>query len=150
MTSPQPTIQPNVQTDIETDVSTNIQPPQQPPQPQSPNPLSSTPSPLPFLIQSSTQSTQILTFPEYLFYQGEPDVVYELFRGRLIPIPTLTSLHQSNSCPSDRGRSHEGREAKSRKGSSPRTPTDRTGTSTSGAGRTTTCPPPSSAAGAGN
>jgi len=45
--------------------------------------------------QSSTQPTKILTFQEYLFYQGEPDVVYELFRGRLIPMPTPTALHSS-------------------------------------------------------
>ncbi len=81
MTSPQPTIQPTTQTTI---------PPTQPPtQPQS---LSS-PSQSP--IQSSTQPTQILTFQEYLFYQGEPDVVYELFRGRLIPMPTPSALHSS-------------------------------------------------------
>jgi Uma2 family endonuclease len=87
MISPQPTIQPTVQTDV----STNIQPPPPPPQPQSPSSLSSNPS----LIQSSTQSPQILTFPEYLFYQDEPDVVYELFRGRLIPRQTPTALHSS-------------------------------------------------------
>jgi len=34
-----------------------------------------------------------MTFEEYRFYQGEPDVLYELFRGRLIPMATPTSLH---------------------------------------------------------
>ncbi len=36
---------------------------------------------------------KLLTFEEYRFYQGEPDVLYELFRGSLIPMPTPTSLH---------------------------------------------------------
>jgi len=36
---------------------------------------------------------QTMTFEEYRFYQGEPDVLYELFRGRLIPMATPTSLH---------------------------------------------------------
>lgn len=40
-------------------------------------------------------SAQTLTFQEYLFYQGEPDVLYELFRGRLIPMATPTALHAS-------------------------------------------------------
>lgn len=34
-----------------------------------------------------------MTFSEYRFYEGEPDVLYELLRGRLIPIATPTSLH---------------------------------------------------------
>lgn len=34
-----------------------------------------------------------LTFEEYRFYQGEPDVLYELFRGHLIPMATPTALH---------------------------------------------------------
>ncbi len=38
-------------------------------------------------------STKTLTFEEYRFYQGEPDVLYELFRGRLIPMATATGLH---------------------------------------------------------
>lgn len=36
-----------------------------------------------------------LTFEEYRFYQGEPDVLYELFRGHLIPMATPTFLHIS-------------------------------------------------------
>lgn len=36
-----------------------------------------------------------LTFEEYRFYQGEPDVLYELFRGHLIPMATPTVLHTS-------------------------------------------------------
>lgn len=38
-------------------------------------------------------SAKTLTFEEYRFYQGEPDVLYELFRGRLIPMATPTGLH---------------------------------------------------------
>jgi Uma2 family endonuclease len=34
-----------------------------------------------------------LTFEEYRFYQGEPDVKYELDKGRLIPMATATILH---------------------------------------------------------
>jgi Uma2 family endonuclease len=45
--------------------------------------------------QPQTTPTQTLTFQEYLFYKGEPDVMYELFRGRLIPMPTPTALHSS-------------------------------------------------------
>lgn len=40
-------------------------------------------------------SAKRLTFEEYRFYQGEPDVLYELFRGHLIPIATPTVLHTS-------------------------------------------------------
>ena len=40
-------------------------------------------------------SAKTLTFEEYRFYQGEPDVRYELFRGRLIPMATPTLLHTS-------------------------------------------------------
>lgn len=36
-----------------------------------------------------------LTFEEYRFYQGEPDVLYELFRGHLLPMATPTALHTS-------------------------------------------------------
>lgn len=46
------------------------------------------------MSQSTTPtSAKILTFEEYRFYQGEPDVLYELFRGRLIPMATATGLH---------------------------------------------------------
>jgi Uma2 family endonuclease len=44
-------------------------------------------------MSHSTAAKQILTFEEYRFYQGEPDVLYELFRGKLIPMPTPTALH---------------------------------------------------------
>ncbi len=40
-------------------------------------------------------SAKTLTFEEYRFYQGEPDVLYELFRGHLIPMATPTVLRTS-------------------------------------------------------
>lgn len=46
------------------------------------------------MSQSTTPSSaKTLTFEEYRFYQGEPDVRYELFRGQLIPMATPTGLH---------------------------------------------------------
>lgn len=48
------------------------------------------------MSQSMTPtSAKTLTFEEYRFYQGEPDVRYELFRGQLIPMATPTILHTS-------------------------------------------------------
>ncbi len=38
-------------------------------------------------------STQKLTFEEYLDYQGESGVCYELYRGNLIEIPTPTGIN---------------------------------------------------------
>jgi Uma2 family endonuclease len=38
-------------------------------------------------------SAKTLTFEEYRFYQGDPDVRYELFRSQLIPMATPTGLH---------------------------------------------------------
>lgn len=46
-----------------------------------------------------TSSTEIasvpkkLTFEEYLFYQDNTDLCYELYRGKLIPMATATVLH---------------------------------------------------------
>lgn len=45
--------------------------------------------------QPQAPPTQTLTFQEYLFYQGEPAVMCEIFRGRLIPMPTPPALHSS-------------------------------------------------------
>ena len=46
------------------------------------------------MSQSMTPtSAKTLTFEEYRFYQGDPDVRYELFRGQLIPMATPTGLH---------------------------------------------------------
>lgn len=41
-------------------------------------------------------STQKLTFEEYLNYQGESGVCYELYRGNLIEMPTPTAIHIKN------------------------------------------------------
>ncbi|MEZ2276336.1 MAG: Uma2 family endonuclease [Microcoleus sp.] len=38
-------------------------------------------------------STQQLTFEEYLNYEGESGVCYELYRGHLIEMPTPTAIH---------------------------------------------------------
>ena len=38
-------------------------------------------------------STQKLTFEEYLNYQGESGVCYELYRGHIIEMPTPTAIH---------------------------------------------------------
>jgi len=35
-----------------------------------------------------------LTFAEYLEYTGKPGVMYELYRGQLIEMPTPTGLHK--------------------------------------------------------
>ena len=45
--------------------------------------------------QPQTLSTQTLTFQEYFLYQGDPDVMYELFRGRLISRSTPTARPSS-------------------------------------------------------
>ncbi len=46
------------------------------------------------MSQSMTPtSAKTLTFEEYRFYQGDPDVRYELFRSQLIPMATPTGLH---------------------------------------------------------
>ncbi|MEB3179947.1 MAG: Uma2 family endonuclease [Nostocaceae cyanobacterium] len=44
-------------------------------------------------MSHATAAKQILTFEEYRLYQGEADVLYELFRGKLIPMATPTALH---------------------------------------------------------
>ncbi len=38
-------------------------------------------------------ATQQLTFQEYLDYQGESGVCYELYRGHIIEMPTPTAIH---------------------------------------------------------
>ncbi len=38
-------------------------------------------------------SQKTLSFAEYLEYSGEPGVLYELYRGQLIEMPTTTGLH---------------------------------------------------------
>ena len=38
-------------------------------------------------------TTQQLTFQEYLDYQGESGVCYELYRGQIVEMPTPTAIH---------------------------------------------------------
>ncbi len=46
------------------------------------------------VISPEPQSPErLFTFAEYLNYEGEPDVRYELFRGKLIPMPAHSHLH---------------------------------------------------------
>ena len=47
--------------------------------------------------QAQPSTEPKLTFAEYLDYEGEPDVLYELFRGQLIPMPAQSHLH-TNIC----------------------------------------------------
>jgi Uma2 family endonuclease len=44
-------------------------------------------------LTGEVQSTQKMTFEEYRFYQGEPDIRYELFEGHLEAMPPATGLH---------------------------------------------------------
>ncbi|MGK7905335.1 MAG: Uma2 family endonuclease [Hormoscilla sp.] len=48
-------------------------------------------------IKEPQEKEHLLTFQEYLDYEGEPDVIYELVRGKLIPMSTQTHLH-TNIC----------------------------------------------------
>ncbi len=43
------------------------------------------------------ETEPLLTFEEYLVYEGEPDVLYELFRGKLIPM-SAPSLYHTQIC----------------------------------------------------
>jgi len=43
--------------------------------------------------QEHHDEQHLLTFQEYLFYEGDPDVLYELFRGKLIPKEIPSHLH---------------------------------------------------------
>jgi Uma2 family endonuclease len=47
----------------------------------------------PVLPEKQVDTSPTLTFEEYRVYQGEPDVKYELYKGKLIPMPTATVLH---------------------------------------------------------
>ena len=48
-------------------------------------------------INEPTEIEHLLTFQEYLEYVGEPDVLYELVRGKLVPMGASTHLH-TNIC----------------------------------------------------
>jgi Uma2 family endonuclease len=47
----------------------------------------------PALPEEQTDNSPSLTFEEYRFYQDDSDVKYELYQGKLIPMPTATILH---------------------------------------------------------
>ena len=49
---------------------------------------------LPVSETDRVDASPTLTFAEYLVYEGEPDVLYELHRGKLIPM-AATALHAS-------------------------------------------------------
>jgi Uma2 family endonuclease len=49
----------------------------------------------PVLPEKQVDTSPTLTFEEYRVYQGEPDVKYELYKGKLIPMATATALHTS-------------------------------------------------------
>ena len=44
-------------------------------------------------INEPQEKEHLLTFQEYLDYEGEPDVIYELVRGKLIPMSAPTLEH---------------------------------------------------------
>jgi Uma2 family endonuclease len=47
----------------------------------------------PVLEEQQTDTSPTLTFEEYRVYQGEIDVQYELYKGKLIPMPIASVLH---------------------------------------------------------
>jgi Uma2 family endonuclease len=47
----------------------------------------------PVLSEKQTDTSPTLTFEEYRVYQSNDDVQYELYKGKLIAIPTATVLH---------------------------------------------------------
>ena len=48
---------------------------------------------VPAVEEKQLDTSPRFTFEEYRFYQGESDVKYELYKGKLIPMPTATVLH---------------------------------------------------------
>ena len=46
------------------------------------------------MVGSTVDVNMSLTFAEYLEYTGKPGVMYELYRGQLIEMPTPTGLHK--------------------------------------------------------
>ncbi len=45
------------------------------------------------VINKSPEVEHLLTFQEYLEYEGEPDVLYELVRGKIVPMGATTLKH---------------------------------------------------------
>jgi Uma2 family endonuclease len=48
---------------------------------------------VPAVAETKLDTSPTLTFEEYRVYQGESDVKYELYKGKLIAMPTATVLH---------------------------------------------------------
>src|SRR4028119_288928 len=48
---------------------------------------------VPAVAETKLDTSPTLTFEEYRVYQGESDVKYELYKGKLIPLATATVLH---------------------------------------------------------
>ena len=48
---------------------------------------------VPAVEEQKLDTSRTLTFEEYRVYQGESDVKYELYKGKLIAMPTATVLH---------------------------------------------------------
>src|SRR4028118_2299482 len=48
---------------------------------------------VPAVAETKLDTSPTLTFEEYRVYQGESDVKYELYKGKLIAMPTATILH---------------------------------------------------------
>ncbi|MGB3265387.1 MAG: Uma2 family endonuclease [Microcoleus sp.] len=49
----------------------------------------------PVVLDQKIDTSPTLTFEEYRVYQGEIDVQYELYKGKLIPMATASALHTS-------------------------------------------------------
>ncbi|MBE9160895.1 Uma2 family endonuclease [Tychonema sp. LEGE 06208] len=49
----------------------------------------------PVVLDQKIDTSPTLTFEEYRVYQGDPDVKYELYKGKLIPMATASALHTS-------------------------------------------------------
>ncbi|MEG5057650.1 Uma2 family endonuclease [Microcoleus sp. A2-C5] len=48
---------------------------------------------VPVVESKQIDTSPTLTFEEYRFYQTDSDLQYELYKGKLIPMPTATVLH---------------------------------------------------------
>ena len=48
---------------------------------------------LPVVEEKQVDNSPTLTFEEYRLYQSDSDLQYELYKGKLIPMPTATVLH---------------------------------------------------------
>jgi Uma2 family endonuclease len=48
---------------------------------------------LPVVEEKQVDNSPTLTFEEYRFYQTDSELQYELYKGKLIPMPTATVLH---------------------------------------------------------